>query len=215
MVNINFVKMSRVVRDSLAGVLLSTVLLTRRGWSGVTRPSDAWLWSVCCSLRVYRAALAAAEGLSSGALGVSLVCLIIAGICGQRGGGLHVIWHGPGLQWTFRVCSHLSFGPTSAATWQMPRNDTLLWDHVYVLRAQRRISGYLWSQNWSLQKSLTFLKVKWKPHGNGSAVAMPEGELKLTISMEINWRHSSCQGWHLTTVCTAPGGQLSQGTYFL
>lgn len=112
----------------------TTVLLTHRGWSGVTRPPDGWGWSVSCSLCIYRAALAAAIDLSSGAVGVSLVCLIIVGICGQRGAGLYVIWHGPGLQWTFKVCGHLSFGPTSAATWQMPRNDTLLCNHVCLER---------------------------------------------------------------------------------
>lgn len=86
----------------------SAALLTRRGWSGVTRPPDGWGWSVCWSLCIYRAVLAAAIGLSSGALGVSLVCLITVGICGQRGAGLYVMWHGPGLQWISRVCSLLA-----------------------------------------------------------------------------------------------------------
>lgn len=184
----------------------TAVLLTRRGWSGVTCPPDGWGWNLCCSLCIYRAALAAAIGLSSGAVGVSLVCLIIVGICGQRGAGLYVIWNGPGSQWTFRLCSHLPFGPTSAATWQMLRNDTLLCNHVYILSVQHRIFGYLWSQNWRLWKSSTFFEVKWNTCGNGSVVAMLEGELGLTISKDINWRHTSCQGWHLTAACFAPAG---------
>lgn len=53
---------------------------------------------VCAALCIYRAALAAAIGLSSGGVGVSLVCPVIVGICGQRGAGLYVIRHGPGLQ---------------------------------------------------------------------------------------------------------------------